>query len=107
MIASQWRVSSKAGQPGWACLIPIYNIYIMTLIAKKTGWWLAIILLVPLVNLVFAIMLLNGVAKAFGKTEGFTVGMIFLPINFWPILGFGDAQYQGAQAEGSQEILDA
>ena len=106
MIASQWTVFTKAGQPGWACLIPIYNIYVMTQIAKKPGWWLAIILLVPIVNLIFLIMLLNGIAKAFGKDAGFTVGLLFLGIIFWPILAFGDAQYEGA-VNGSDDLLDS
>jgi hypothetical protein len=105
MIASQWKVFVKAGQPGWACLVPIYNIYIMTLIAKKPTWWIAVILLVPLVNFVFLIMLINGISKAFGKTEGFTAGLIFLGVVFWPILAFGDAQYQGEKQE-STDLID-
>jgi len=106
MIASQWKVFAKAGQPGWACLIPIYNIYVMTQIAKKPGWWLAIILLVPLVNIIFLIMLIHEIAKAFGKDTGFTVGLLLLGIVFWPILAFGDAQYQGVVG-GSDDLLDS
>jgi hypothetical protein len=107
MIASIWKVFTKAGQPGWACLVPIYNLYIMTVIAKKPAWWLALILLVPIANLVFAIMLLNGIAKNFGKDSGFTVGLIFLGIVFWPILGFGDAKYIGAEGKSNDNVLDA
>ena len=105
MIASQWKVFTKAGQPGWACLIPIYNLYVMIQIAKKPGWWLAIILLVPIVNIIFLIMLINEIAKAFGKDAGFTVGLLFLGIIFWPILAFGDAEYQGAKV-ASDDLLD-
>jgi hypothetical protein len=104
MIASQWKVFEKAGQPGWACLVPIYNIYIMTLIAKKPAWWIAM-LLIPIANFVFLIMLINGISKAFGKTEGFTAGLIFLGVVFWPILAFGDAQYQGEKQE-STDLID-
>lgn len=107
MIASQWKVFTKAGQPGWACLVPIYNLYIMTVIARKPAWWLAIILLVPIVNIVFAIMLINGISKNFGKDAGFTVGLIFLGIIFWPILAFGDAKYIGGDGSSNGEILDA
>lgn len=107
MWISVWKVFVKAGQPGWAIFIPIYNIYIMTLIAKKPAWWIAMILLVPIANLVFAIMLLNGISKAFGKTEGFTVGLIFLGIVFWPILGFGDAKYIYGDKQASDSVLDA
>jgi len=105
MIASQWKVFAKAGQPGWACLIPIYNIYVMIQIAKKPVWWLAIILLVPLVNIIFLIMLLHEISKAFGKDVGFTVGLLFLGIVFWPVLAFGNAEYQGS-SEASNDLLD-
>lgn len=93
MIAAVWKVFTKAGQPGWAAIVPIYNIYVMTQIAKKPSWWIAIILLVPIVNFIFLIMVLNGISKGFGKSAGFTAGLIFLGIIFWPILGFGSAVY--------------
>src|SRR5687767_8317158 len=91
LIASQWKVFEKAGQPGWACLIPIYNIYILLKIAGKPGWWL-VMYLIPVVNLIFAIWTINMISKSFGKDEGFTVGLTLLGIVFWPILGFGDAR---------------
>src|SRR4030095_13505503 len=94
VISSRWKVFSKAGQPGWACIIPIYNIYIMTRIAGKPGWWVLMIF-VPIANIVYMIWLTNMISKSFGKDEGFTVGMIFLGIVFWPILAFGNAQYIG------------
>lgn len=107
MIAAMWKVFTKAGQPGWAVLVPIYNLYIMTVIAKKPGWWLAMILLVPIANIVFLIMLYNGISKAFGKDSGFTVGLVLLGVIFWPILGFGDAQYIGGEAKSNDNVLDA
>lgn len=94
MLVSAWKVFSKAGQPGWAVLIPFYNIYVFLKVAGKPGWWMAIILLVPIANLIFAIMATAALAKNFGKGGGFVVGLILLPIVFWPILGFGSAQYQ-------------
>lgn len=103
LIASMWKVFTKAGQPGWACIIPIYNLYIMTKIANKPAWWIILILLVPIANIIFAIMLLHGISTAFGKGAGFTVGLLFLGIIFWPILGFGDAKYQGnVSVQGSE-----
>lgn len=95
MIASIWKVFTKAGKPGWAAIVPIYNYVIMLEIAGKPIWWLAIILLVPIVNIVFAIMMVNALAKSFGKDAGFTAGLILLPIVFWPILAFGSAKYVG------------
>ena len=94
MIISVWKVFSKAGQPGWACLVPFYNLYVFLKIAGKPGWWMAIILLVPVANLIFAIMALAGMAKNFGKGGGFVVGLILLPIIFYPMLAFGSAQYR-------------
>src|SRR6478735_258551 len=93
-IAGTWKAFEKAGQPGWACLIPVYNYYIMLKIGGKPGWWL-LLFLIPLVNVVFAVWTVNMVSKSFGKDEGFTVGLVLLGFIFWPILGFGDAQYQG------------
>ena len=104
MIAAQWRVFVKAGQPGWAAIIPIYNIYIMTKIAGKPGIW-TLWCVIPFVNIIFAIWLLNMISKSFGHDEGFTVGMIFLGIIFWPILGFGKSKYQGPY--GNQEAFRA
>jgi Family of unknown function (DUF5684) len=94
LIVSMWKVFSKAGQPGWAAIIPIYNIYVLCKVAGRPGWWL-LLMLIPLVNFIIAIILNIDIAKKFGKGVGFGIGMIFLPFIFYPILGFGSAQYQG------------
>ena len=94
IISARWKVFSKAGQPGWASIIPIYNIYIMTRIAGKPGWWV-LMMFIPIVNIVYLIWMYNMISKSFGKDEGFTAGMIFLGIVFWPILAFGSAEYIG------------
>jgi hypothetical protein len=94
MIAGMWKVFSKAGQPGWAAIIPIYNVYIMCKVAGRPGWWL-LLFLIPIVNVIIAIIVNVDISKRFGKGVGFALGMIFLPFIFWPILGFGSAQYQG------------
>jgi uncharacterized membrane protein YhaH (DUF805 family) len=97
LIAAIWKVFSKAGQPGWAAIIPIFNVYVMCKVAGRPGWWL-LLLLIPIVNFIVAIILSIDIAKNFGKGVGFAIGMIFLPFIFWPILGFGSAQYQAAPA---------
>ncbi|MEO7924391.1 MAG: DUF5684 domain-containing protein [Chitinophagaceae bacterium] len=94
LIAAMWKVFEKAGQPGWAAIIPIYNIYIMTKIGGKPGYWV-LLCLIPILNLVILIWLYNMVSKSFGKDEGFTAGLVFLGFIFWPILGFGNAKYLG------------
>jgi hypothetical protein len=93
VIAGMWKAFAKAGQPGWGCIIPIYNIYLLTVMAKKPGWWL-VLFLIPVVNIVVAIILMLEIAKRFGKGTGFGIGLALLGFIFWPILGFGDAQYQ-------------
>lgn len=98
MIASVWKVFVKAGQPGWACIIPIYNLYVMTQIAGKPAWWL-ILFFIPFVNLIIGILLGIEIAKAFGKGAGFGLGLTFLGFIFYPILGFGDAEYQAQPAQ--------
>ena len=94
ILAAMWKVFEKAGQPGWAAIIPIYNIYIMTKIGGKPGYW-TLLCLIPFVNYVFIIWLYNMISKSFGKDEGFTAGLVILGLIFWPILGFGAAKYLG------------
>lgn len=103
-IAAMWKVFVKAGQPGWAAIIPIYNIYIMTKIGGKPRIW-TLLCLIPLINIIFIIWLYNMISKSFGKDEGFTVGLVLLGIVFWPILGFGSAAYLGPY--GNQEAFRA
>ncbi len=92
MIASMWKVFTKAGQPGWAVLVPVYNIMILLKITGKPTWWLALFF-VPVANFVVMIMIVIALAKSFGKSTGFGLGMLFFGFVFYPILGFGDAQY--------------
>jgi len=97
IIAGMWKVFTKAGKPGWACIIPIYNMYVLIEIAGKPGWWL-ILLFIPIVSIVISIIVIAGVARNFGQGIGFTLGLIFLPFIFYPILGFGSATYGGVKA---------
>jgi hypothetical protein len=93
MIVGMWKVYVKAGKPGWGCLIPFYNLYLLIKIGGKPGWWL-ILMFIPLLNLIMGIIVAVGIARNFGKSGWFAVGLIFLPFIFYPILGFGDATYQ-------------
>lgn len=101
-IAGMWKTFEKAGKPGWAAIIPIYNIYIMIEIVGKPSIWLLWCIL-PCVNIVFSIWLINLMSKSFGKEEGFTVGLVLLGFIFWPILGFGSAKYLGPSAAEAQQ----
>ncbi len=94
MIVSVWKVFTKAGKPGWASIIPIYNMIVLLEIAGKPIWWI-ILMLIPVVNLVIAIVVAIAIAEQFGKGPGFGVGLALLGIVFYPILAFSDASYVG------------
>ena len=95
MVAAMWRVFTKAGQPGWGCLVPFYNVYLMLEIAGKPGWWL-IFFFIPVINFVVQIVMMIDIAKNFGRGGWFAAGLIFLPIIFFPVLAFGESVYIGA-----------
>ena len=97
LIVAMWKVFTKAGQPGWASIIPIYNIYIWCKIVGRPWWWI-ILMLIPFVNFIICIILCIDLAKSFGKGVGFGIGLALLGIIFFPILGFGSSQYQGPAA---------
>ena len=84
---------AKAGQPGWAAIIPIFNWIVWCKVAGRPLWWIVLLLICfPVVYIILCI----DTAKVFGKGAGFGIGLIFLPFIFFPILGFGSAQYQGS-----------
>jgi hypothetical protein len=89
VLVSMWKVYTKAGQPGWAILIPIYNAYVLLKIVGRPGWWL-LLLIIPLVNFIIAIVVNFDLARALGLT--------FLSPIFYIILGLGAAEYEGPAA---------
>jgi Family of unknown function (DUF5684) len=93
-IAGVWKTFAKAGKPGWAAIVPFYNVIVMLEIGGKPLWWLAL-LFVPFVNIAMMFMIPIAVAKAFGKGTGYGIGLALLGFIFFPILGFGSAQYVG------------
>lgn len=97
IIAGCWKMFTKAGQPGWAAIVPIYNFVVLMKIIGRPAWWV-LLMLIPFVNLVIGIIVCIDLAKVFGKGGGFAAGLILLPFIFVPILGFGDAKYKGAIA---------
>ncbi|MEM9372982.1 MAG: DUF5684 domain-containing protein [Planctomycetota bacterium] len=94
VIAGWWTTFTKAGQPGWGAIIPIYNTYLLCKIGGRPGWWV-ILLLIPYLNFIFYIIVMIDIAKAFGRGIGFGVGLILLNPIFMCILGFGSSEYQG------------
>jgi hypothetical protein len=96
MIAGLWKVFVKAGQPGWACLVPIYNVYTLVLIAGKPGWW-TLLYFVPFVNIVVGVLVAISVAKSFGRSAAFGVFLLFFLGIGYLIIGFGGDRYLGPE----------
>ena len=94
VIAGMWTMFAKAGKPGWAAIVPIYNAIVMLEIVGRPIWWI-ILFLIPCVGFVFAFIVAIDLAKSFGKGAGFGIGIALLGFIFIPILGFGDAKYLG------------
>ena len=95
-IVAMWKVYSKAGRPGWAAIVPFYSEYVLFDVVYGNGLKF-LLLLVPLYNIYLRIKVTLDLAKAFGKSAGFGVGLIFLPPVFLSMLAFGDAQYVSQQ----------
>jgi len=93
-LYSYWRIFEKAGKPGWAAIIPIYNTIVLLEIVGKPWWWL-LLFLIPGVNFIFAIWMTNLLSLSFGKGVGFTIGLLLLSPIFYPILAFSNAEYIG------------
>ena len=98
VVVGFWKVFTKAGQPGWAAIIPIYNVLVQLRIIGRPWWWVLLWLFVPIVGwIVYIIMMLN-LAKSFGRGVGFGIGLILFPAIWGLILGFGSSQYVGPVA---------
>ncbi len=104
IIAAMWKVFEKAGEPGWACIVPIYNFYVICKIGGAKNWWL---IFIPLANIYIAFVAYIALAKSFGKDTGFGIGLALLGIVFFPILGFGDAQYIGPNGDKVKNEIDS
>jgi hypothetical protein len=93
-IVAKWKINTKAGQPGWACLIPFYNIYVELLIAGMSPLWMLSLLCFFVYPVTWIIQQVK-TAQRFGQGTGFALGLIFLNPIFLLILAFGSAQYVG------------
>ncbi len=91
-IIGIWKIYGKAGKPGWASIVPIYNIIVFLEITNKPLWWI-LLFCIPILNLIPLIITTHRLALSFGKDAGYTVGLILLPIIFHPLLGFDKSVY--------------
>ena len=104
-LFGSWWLFEKAGKPGWANIVPIYNAICMAEIGKKPTWWVAM-LFIPLVGIVYAIMLLNAMVQSFGKDSSYTIGMLFLPFIFYPMLGFGADKWIHDEKDKELDLME-
>ena len=93
-MVGMWKVYEKAGKPGWAAIVPIYNYLVLVEIVGRPIWWF-FLLFIPGVNAVIYLILLWDLTRSFGKEIGFFFGLAFLSAIFFPILGFGSSRYVG------------
>ena len=105
-LIATWKVYKKAGERGWAAIVPFYNLYVMVKITWGNGW-LFLLYLVPLGNVVFGIATYIKLARVFGKGGGYAAGLVFFPYVFLSILGFGKAWYQGPDTKKSRGVIIA
>ena len=105
VIIGHWLTFKKAGLHGWAAIVPFYNIWTLCRVAGRPGWWF-IWYIIPIVNIVIAIIISIEVARRFGKGGVFGFFMLFWPLPFigYPILGFGGAGYQGTPYGGAPAV---
>lgn len=95
LIGGLWKMFEKAGEPGWAAIVPVYNAVVLLKIAGKPAWWI-VLFFIPLANLIATFLVAASVSERFGKGLGFTLGLVLLPYVFYPVLGFGKSQYSAA-----------
>ncbi|MBY0456147.1 MAG: hypothetical protein K2V38_02295 [Gemmataceae bacterium] len=98
-VIGRWKAFEKAGQPGWAGIVPIYEFYIRAQLAKKESPWfilyvVGILVCLPLWIVAEFIVTIE-YAKKYDRSAGFGIGLVLLPYIFYPILGFGSSEFVG------------
>jgi hypothetical protein len=102
LLAANWKLYTKAGKPGWTSIVPIYGTIVLLNIVGRPVWWI-IGLFLPVVNIIFPFIIGMDLARSFGKSQAYGIGLVLLAIIFVPMLAFSDAEYQGPSA--SQGLL--
>lgn len=92
----QWRLFEKAGQPGYAIFIPIYNVVVFLRIIGRPAWHI-LFFFIPIFNFYFYIKIMIETAESFGKRE--TIDYILAVVfNLLYVLNTGlayDVKYAG------------
>lgn len=108
MVVSLWKLFVKAGKPGWAALIPVYNNIVELEIVGRPVWWVLLLMLVPFLNIWVSIVLVLDLAKSYGKSTNYGIFMVLLPVVAFPMLAFSkDTKYVGPVAQGLDGFMPA
>ncbi len=103
VIVGVWKTFAKAGQPGWAVLVPIYNIIVLLRVAGLPWYWVfaPFVAIIPILGwiayIVWIVWIHHRISTRFGQGVGFTIGLTLLGPIFWLILGFGSSKYVAEQ----------
>jgi hypothetical protein len=100
-----WTIFEKAGKPGWAAIVPIYNIIVFLDMVGRPRWWL-LLTIVPVVNFIIGLILMFDLARVFGKGAGFAIGLILLQPLFLLILAFDNSEYVGVQGPAVSPLME-
>lgn len=107
-IISMWRLFTKAGKPGWAALIPIYNKVVMMQIAGRPEWWVVLTMFVPFFGSWVAVIALIDFVRSYQRSGLWVLGIVFAPIIALPLLAFSKkTQYRGPIAAGRTDFMPA
>lgn len=102
MIAAVWALFLKAGEQGWASLIPFYNVLVLLRIVGRPGWWLLLFIIpIPFLAMVIGIVVMIDLARSFGRGVGYGLGLSFISPIFFPMLAFGNDAYAGPSVQAS------
>lgn len=94
LLVSMWKVYRKLGKPGWATLVPVYNMVVLLKAINRPMWWI-VLLFIPMLDLIVTFIIITELLRGFGKGTLFSIGTVLFPFIFWPIIAFGRAEYHG------------
>lgn len=112
-IIVYWKLFEKAGKEGWKSIIPIYNtIVLLDIIGYK--WYYIFVSLLGIIPIIGPILLLLfmisyniKLAKAFGQSTIFGIGLWLLSPVFAAIIAFSkDINYTGKTVNGNIDFND-
>lgn len=113
MVIVNWKLFVKAGKPGWASIVPVYNaIVLLDIIGYK--WYYIFMFFASFIPMVGSVILLLftisysiKLSKSFGMETGFGIGLCFLYPIFAAILAFNkNIKYVGPKVNGDIDFND-